>query len=234
VLNFAWYNFNRVHEAEVWLAFFGFGSANMMSSKDAEGESPRVESLANFPFRDFHEFRAAYAAGIISPFVSGSTASRWARVGVHSSRWLVVQAWALGFLPHLIFTAFVIYAAIRQPLLLLATPLILISYFLFNPLMFRVLRIFVWGPLVLVACTFTWALAEGKIGTVVVTGAVLVIWYSQRMLHKKAVRALGRAVTEHEDLLRSLWATGVVGVAYPNGDIFWADHKYQDGKDAHY
>jgi hypothetical protein len=132
------------------------------------------------------------------------------------------------------FVAFLIYAAIKQPLLLLAAPLLVMAYFLFNPLMVRMLRIFAWGPLVLVLCAFIWALAKGKSGLVAVTGALLVIWYSQRMAQDKAVRALGRAVTEHEDLLCSLGAAAVVGVAYPNGDIFWVDRKYQNGQDAHY
>jgi hypothetical protein len=197
----------------------------MMSKDGTEGENPRVESLAHFPFRSFHEFRAAYAVGIVSPFVSRSVACRWARVGLYSSRLLNIEAWVLGSLPHLTLIAFVVYAAIGRPFLLFASPLLVIAYFLFNPIMVRVLRIFAWGPLTVLICSFIWALAKGKSGFVVVAGALLVIWFSQELLHYTAVRRLGKAVTEHEDLLCSLWSTRVVGIAYPNGDILWADHS---------
>jgi hypothetical protein len=140
----------------------------------------------------------------------------------------------LGSLPHLTLIALVLYAAIRRPFLLFAAPLLVIAYFLFNPTMVRVLRIFAWGVLILVLCLFVWAIAKGRSGVAIVTGAVLVIWYSQRLVHSKAVRALGRAVTEHEDLLCFLWSTRVVGIAYPNGDILWADHRHQNGQYADY
>jgi hypothetical protein len=205
-----------------------------MSSAGTEMEAPHVESLTHFPFRDFHEFRAAYAAGIVSPFVSRSVACRWARLGPYSSRLLNIEAWILGSLPHLTLLALVLYAAIRRPFLLFAAPFLVIAYFLFNPTMVRVLRIFAWGVLILVLCLFVWAIAQGRSKVAIVTGAVLVIWYSQRLLHSKAVRGLGRAVTEHEDLLCFLWSTRVVGIAYPNGDIFWTDRKYQDGQHSEY
>jgi hypothetical protein len=48
------------------------------------------------------------------------------------------------------------------------------------------------------------------------------------------MRALGAAVTEHEDLLCALWSNRAVGVAYTNGDIFWADHKLQNGQFTRY
>jgi hypothetical protein len=118
--------------------------------------------------------------------------------------------------------------------LLFASPLLVIAYLLFNPTMVGVLRIFAWGPLIVVLCLFLWAIANGRSGFVIVTGAVLVTWYSQRLLHNRAVRGLGRAVTEHEDLLCSLWSTRVVGIAYPNGDILWTDHRHQNGHYADY
>jgi hypothetical protein len=140
----------------------------------------------------------------------------------------------LGSLPHLTVIAFVLYAAIRQPFLLFATPLLIIGYFLFNPIMVRMLRIFAWGPLIVLVCSFIWALAKSKSGFAVVAGALLVIWSGQELLHYTAVRGLSRAVTEHEDLLCSLWSTRVVGIAYPNGDILWVDHRQQNGQYADY
>ena len=201
-----------------------------MESRAEGGEFQCVASLANFPFPDFHEFRKACTVGTAQPFMSRSTACQWARLGVHSSKWLNLQVWVLGSTPHMTLLVFLIYAVLRKPLLLLGTPLLVIGYFLFNPTMIAMLRIFAWGPLILVSCTFIWAFAKGSAGLIVFTGALLVIWYSQRLMQNKALRALGKALTEHEDLLCQLWTGRAVGIAYPDGRICWADHESSGGQ----
>lgn len=205
-----------------------------MSPINEGAEITDVERLPNFPFRNFYEYRAANSAGVASPFVTGSTAWNWALAGTHSSNWMRIQAWGLAVIPVLTLIGFLLYAGIKQPLLLLASPLLAVAYFLFNPAMVRLLRIFAWGPLVLVLGAFIWAVAQGRPGFAVLTGALLAIWYSEKLRERRVVRGLCQAVAEHEDLLCSLWAAGVLGVAYTNGDVFWIDSKRQNGRDLHY
>lgn len=141
-----------------------------------------------------------------------------------------MEALALAVLPLLAFIAFATYAIMRHPFLLLAAPLLVVAYFLFNPDMFRLYRVLVWAPLLIVVCLFAWSVLGGKTELGAVTGAVLVIWYSQRLREKRCANALFAAVREHEDLLCTLWSTRALGVSLKNGDVLWADHKCQDGQ----
>jgi hypothetical protein len=156
-------------------ATLGLGGANMPLKDGEDPQSFSVEGLPNFPFLNFHDFQAACATGHASPFFDGLTASRWVEAGPHVSRGLELEALALAFLPWLAFIAFAVYATMRHPFLLFATPLLVIGYFLFNPGMLRLFRIFVWVPLAVVLCLFTWALVTGRSELDAVTAAALVI-----------------------------------------------------------
>ena len=90
------------------------------------------------------------------------------------------------------------------------------------------------GFIVLSFAGFIWALLAGKQGLLALTIALLVIWFGQMTLYKKAVAHLISASAEHEDLLCSLWQARALNIRFHNGNTYWVDWKVEDGQSIHY
>jgi len=203
---------------------------------ETKAENPKkVEELKHFPFENFKEFRKAYLEGIISPGVDRSVALQWSQGGIYAPTFLRIQALALVFLPFIAAIGFVIYAIVSKSwLLFLALPVLLIGYFIFHPssaMVFGSIRtLFIF----LTFAGFGWALFTHKPGLLALTIALLLIWFADRTVYKKAVSHLLSAAAEHEDLLCRLWHAKAFNIRFYNGNTYWADWKDEDGKTTHY
>jgi len=195
----------------------------------------KVEDLANFPFKNFQEFKKASTERVAYPQVDRGVALDWSRNGIYTSRFIRTQAIILVLLPLLVAIGFIIYAlASKSWLLLLALPVLFIGFVIFHPSSAMAFGFIRSGFILLTFLGFIWALLAWKIGLLALTIALLVIWYAQKNTYGKAVRYLIRAVVEHEDLLCLLWQAKVLSIKFYNGNSYWVNWKFEDGKDIDY
>lgn len=195
----------------------------------------KVEELANFPFKTFQEFNTAYFEGIAQPGVDRSVALNWAQNGIYTSKFLRIQTAILTLLPFLAAIGFIVYAIISKSwLLLLALPLLFIGFFIFHPSSAMVFGFIRTGFIGLTFIGFIWALITGKSKLLALTITLLLIWYTQKTIYKKAVNSLVDALTKHEDLLCFLWQGRALNIRFYNRNLYWVDHKFENGKYINY
>jgi hypothetical protein len=111
----------------------------------------------------------------------------------------------------------------------LALPLLIFGRILFFPGVMPV-QAFV----LLTTLGFIWSFLTGKTGLLILTVALLGIWYSQRIILANAVKGLNTASYEHEDLLCLLWITNKVNIHVSNGNTYRVKYKLEDGKYTNY
>jgi hypothetical protein len=199
-------------------------------------EKPKtVEELRHFPVETFRAFKKGYLEGIITIGVDRAVAFQWAQGGLHSSPLLRAQTLILSWLPFIAAIAFLIYAVFSKSWsLLLASPVLLIGFFVFHPgaaVIFGFVRsLFI----LLTVVGFGWALLSDRPGLLVLTSALLVIWFSQRTVYSSASRRLLATLAEHEDLLCLLWYGKAISIRFYNGNTYYSDWKTEDGQASHY
>ena len=190
----------------------------------------QVEDLEHFPFKNFVEFRKALLAGMIKLAFNREDALYWAQEGVYTQALLRAQITFLIFLPFLAAIGFSIYAFISKNwLLLLALPLLIFGRILFFPGVMPV-RVFV----LLTILGFIWSFWVGKTGLLILTVALLSIWYFQKIIIANAVYALNTAAYEHEDLLCFLWKKNKANIHFSNGNTYRVKYKLEDGEYTNY
>lgn len=204
-------------------------------TQQEEQKPKRVEDLSNFPFNNFSELKKASIEGVANVGVDRGIALKWAHNGIYSSSWIRTQSLVLAFLPIVAVIAFLIYIiATKSWLLLLFLPVLLVCFFIFHPssaMTFGFIRTALIG---LVFIAFAWSLISDITWLTALTLTLLIIWYAQRTIYKKAINGLIKAVLEHEDLLCLLWSGRVLNIGFYNGNSYWVDWKTEDGQSIHY
>jgi len=205
-----------------------------MNDKDAK-KVKTVEELANFPFKSFHEFRKANFEGVAQPGIDRGVALNWAQNGIYSPWILRSQTIFLMLLPYIAALGFIIWAIVSKTwLMLLALPVLLIAFFIFHPssaVMFGPIRSLLIG---LSFVGLVYAFISSKPSLLVLCLTLVVIWYAEKTIYRKAVNYLTKAVCEHEDLLCILWQGRALNIMFFNGNRYWADWKTEDGESVHY
>lgn len=194
-----------------------------------------VEELSKFPFKTFQEFRKSNIEGVASLGADRGVALKWAQDGIYSPAWLRYYALFLALLPFLAAIGFIIYSIVSGSwLLLLALPFLLISYFIFHPsaaMIFGPLRS---GFIGLIFIGFVYSVFASKSWLMAITLTLIICWWAQKTIYKKAVNHLIIAAQNHEDLLCLLWQNKAINVQFFNGNQYWVDWKIEDGKNIHY
>lgn len=191
----------------------------------------KINDLENFPFSNLEELNKSINEGVANLAVDKQLALRWLIDGKHSTRGANITGLLLAFLPILSAIGLIIYSiVVGNWWLLLSVPLLFVSYFILHPssqMIFGPIRsLFIMGIWILFVYSFL-----NTIGwLVVLTFSLVIIWYSQKTIYKKAVNGILRASMKHEDLLCSLWDTGNFSVQFFNGDNYWVDHKTEKGE----
>ncbi len=206
-----------------------------MNEQQTEQKPKRVEELKNFPFKTFVELKKATTEGVANIGIDRGVALQWAQNGIYSSSWLRTQALLLAFLPFIAAIGFVIYAiATKSWLLLLALPVLLICFFIFHPSSAMIFGFIRNGLIGLAFIGLAWGLINGTGWLTALSLSLVLIWYAQRTIYRKAVNGLTLAVLEHEDLLCLLWGGRALNIRFYNGNSYWSDWKTEDGQNVHY
>ena len=204
-----------------------------MSDKDKKIN--RVEELNNFPFKTFQEFKKANLEGVAQPGIDRSVALNWAQNGIYAPRILRIQTAFLMLLPYIAFIGFIIWSiASKSWLMLLALPVLLISFFIFHPGAAMIFGIIRSGFIGLSFVGLVYAFMTNKPALLALCITLVVIWYAQKTIYRKAVNYLTRAVCEHEDLLCILWKGKALNVMFFNSNRYWVDWKMENGQSVHY
>jgi hypothetical protein len=193
--------------------------------------------LSGFPFSDFRQFRAACSAGTAVPLVNRHAAREWALRGIDSTKGLRLRTRVLIFLPYCVVLAFLLYALAASAYLLLAPPLLILGFLIFNPGWVPLLPPFLGGIrqmlIILILVMFAWAWYASYPGVTAIAGALLMLWYGQRALEDGAVRALIRAATANEDLLCALRTANVLAIQLPDGRHYRVGRAFDEGPRMH-
>ena len=203
--------------------------------EQTEQKPKSVEELKHFPFGTFAEFKKATMEGVANVGVDRGVALQWAQNGIYSSKWLRVQALLLALLPFVAAVGFVIYAiASKSWLLLLALPVLLIAFFIFHPSSAMIFGAIRSGLIGLSFVGLVWGFLSSIPWMAALSLTLVVIWFAQRSIYRKAIDGLIRATAEHEDLLCLLWPGRALNVQFYNGNSYWSDWKTEDGQSVHY
>ncbi|HOV97794.1 MAG TPA: hypothetical protein PLW49_02140 [bacterium] len=205
-----------------------------MSDKETKKVS-RVEELSNFPFKTFQEFRKANMEGVAQPGVDRGAALQWAQNGIYAPGILRAQTVFLMLLPYIAALGFIIWAIISKSwLMLLALPILLIAFFIFHPSAAMIFGFIRSGFIGLSFVGLVYAFMTSKPGLLALCLTLVVIWYAQKTIYRKAVNYLTKAVSEHEDLLCILWQGKALNVMFFNGNRYWVDWKIENGQSIYY
>jgi hypothetical protein len=200
-----------------------------------EQKPKHVEELEHFPFKSFDELKKRVTEGVANIGVDRSVALQWAQNGIYSSSWLRMQALFLAFLPFIAGVGFVVYAiATKNWLLLLALPILLIGFFIFHPSSAMIFGFIRSGLIGLTFVGLVWGFINEIGWLTALSLSLVVIWYAQRTIYRKAVDGLIRAALDHEDLLCLLWSGNALNIRMYNGDSYWVRWKTEGGKSTHY
>jgi hypothetical protein len=203
--------------------------------KQQEQKPKRVEELSNFPFETFQEFRKANMEGVAQPGVDRAVALQWAQNGIYAPGILRAQTVFLMLLPYIAALGFIIWAIVSKSwLMLLALPVLLIAFFIFHPSAAMIFGIIRSGFIGLSFVGLVYAFMTNKPGLLALCITLVVIWYAEKTIYRKAVNYLTRAVSEHEDLLCILWQGKALNVMFFNGNRYWVDWKMENGQSVHY
>jgi hypothetical protein len=195
----------------------------------------QVEELNNFPFKTFQEFKKAVIEGIAQPGIDRSVALSWAQKGIYSPSVLRAQMTFLMLLPYVAILGFAIWAIVSKSwLMLLTLPVLLIAFFMFHPSSAMIFGIIRSGFIGLSFVGMVYGYMTDKPSLLALCITLVVIWYAEKMVYKKAVSYLTNAGSEHEDLLCILWQGKALNVRFFNGDRYWVDWKSEDGKSVFY
>ena len=194
-----------------------------------------VEELEHFPFTSFVEFKKATLEGVAHIGIDRGIALQWAQNGIYAPKSLKTQALIFAALPLVATLALVAYAIISETwLLLLAAPALLVAFFIFHPssaMIFGALRS---GLIGLTFIGLIYAFVANIDWLFVFTAVLVVIWYSQKSVYSKAINAIVKAMTQHEDLLCILWQSKSANIDFFNGNRYWVDWKIENGETTHY
>lgn len=203
--------------------------------KQQEQKPKRVEELSNFPFKTFQEFRKANMEGIAQPGVDRGVALQWAQNGIYAPGILRAQTVFLMLLPYIAAVGFIVWAIVSKSwLMLLALPVLLIAFFIFHPSAAMIFGIIRSGFIGLSFVGLVYAFMTNKPGLLALCITLVIIWYAEKTIYRKAVNYLTRAVSEHEDLLCILWQGKALNVMFFNGNRYWVDWKMENGQSVHY
>lgn len=194
-----------------------------------------VEELDNFPYKSFQEFKQEMGQGVAGLGVDRGMALNWSYKGIYSPTSVRFKATFFALLPFLAVIGFVAYIVLTGSwLMLLWLPVIAILFFVFHPsagMMFGPIRtLLIWGMFIGLA----YALFTETAWLLALTLTLAVIWYAEKAVYKNAVNGLIQAASTHEDLLCLMWQAGVANISYFNGNMFWVDHKSENGEYTHY
>ncbi len=199
------------------------------------GKGTKIEQLGTFPFKSFHEYKKASFEGIVQPTVDRSVALLWAKNGIHAPKSLRFQTSFLMMLPFLSLLGFIIFTIVSQHWwYLLTIPVFIVSYFVFLPsfrLLLKPIRNLFIG---LTVIGFLWAVWSSKDVLMVMTIALLIIWFAQNRIYRNAVKGLIEVANNHEDFFCKLWEGKILSIRFYNGDIHSVDHKFEKGKYIYY
>ncbi len=198
-------------------------------------ETQSVEEIENFPFNSFEEFRSTYFEGIAHPGVDRSIALSWAQSGLYSSKSLRIVTTFLTFIPYFAVIGFIIYTILTKDwLYLFALPIFVIAYLIFHP---GSTAVFGFLRTLFIGLTFTiciWSILKIHYGLLVLTVALIIMYYAEKSVYRNAVNHLIKAIFEHEDLLCSLWQGGALNIKFNNGNSYWVSWKYENGEHVNY
>ena len=201
-----------------------------------ESKKPKtVEKLDNFPFKDFSEFKKSNIEGVAHVGVDRAVALQWAQNGIYCPSWLRYYALFLALLPFLAAIGFIIYSIISGSwLLLLALPILLIAFFIFHPSSAMIFGPIRTGFIGLTFIGLIYSFFSDKPWLLAITLTLIIIWWAQKTIYRKAINNLIATVQKHEDLLCILWQGKALNIEFFNGNRYWVDWKLEDGKHIHY
>lgn len=204
----------------------------LINEKLEPHESKTVEELEHFPFKNFDEFKKHILKGSVNLRIDRSAALYWIQKGIYSSKWQRTQALFLASLTFIVPIGLIIFIVITKTwLLFLTLPLLWIGFSIFQNVYLGSIRNFfafivfiglMWGFINEISWLTAFALS------------LMMLWYSQWAVYRKAMNGLFRAVMEHEDLLCILWNGNGLNVIIQNGDDYWFKWKTEGGKITHY
>jgi len=172
----------------------------------------RVSDLGNFPFDNFQHFQEAYKGGIVRVGVDMGTAREWLRIGRYAPKTTGYRL--LYWCPYLAILGFILYSAVtRSWLLLLALPLFVGAFFIFNPGA-RFFGVFRTALIILVHLGFVYSIIRYNPNWLAITLVLMVMFYAQQAMYRIASDSLVKAILKHEDLLCVLWLKRSMNVIY--------------------
>jgi len=208
----------------------------MENNNKQKGQKPkRVEELKNFPFKTFSELKKALTESVANVGVDRGVALQWIQNGIYSSGWQRVQALFLATLPFIVVIGFIIYSIVTKSwFLLITSPVLLIGFFVFHPssaMIFGFIRKCLIG---LTIIGLIWGFINSVGWLTALTLSLVIIWYTQRTIYRKAISGMIRAALDHEDLLCILWNNNSLNISLYNGDNYWFRWKTENNKNTHY
>ncbi|MFH1956701.1 MAG: hypothetical protein ABIJ28_03580 [Patescibacteria group bacterium] len=207
----------------------------MEKEQEQKSKPKHVEELEYFPFKSFDELKKRVNEGVANLGVDRSAALQWIQNGIYSTSWQRAFALFLGSLTFIVPIGLIIYIVVTQTwLLLLALPLLLIGFFIFHPGQAMLLGPIRSGLILLTFGGLIWGFLNGIGWLTALTLSLVILWYAQRTIYRKAVDGLLRAAIQHEDLLCILWSGNALNIRMYNGDSYWSKWKTEGGKSTHY
>lgn len=207
----------------------------MKKEQEQRPKPKHVEELEHFPFKNFDELKKRVSEGVANLSVDRSAALQWIQNGIYSSGWQRAQALFLASLTFIVPIGLIVYIVITKSwLLLLALPLLLIGFFIFHPSQAMMLGPIRSGLILLTFGGLAWGFINEINWLIALTLSLVILWYAQRTIYRKAVDGILRATLEHEDLLCILWSGNALSVTMYNGDNYWFRWKTEGGKSTHY
>lgn len=195
-------------------------------------ENKTVEELEHFPFKSFDELKKQVSEGLVGISIDRNATLQWIQNGIYSSKWQRTQALLLASLTFIVPIGLIVYIIITKTwLLLLALPLLWIGFSIFQNIYLGSIRnFFAFIVFIILILGFineiSWLTA--------ISLSLMILWYSQWAIYRKAMNGLFRAVMQHEDLLCILWNGNGLNITMQNGDNYWLKWKTEEGKLIHY
>ncbi len=166
----------------------------------------KVELLGDFPFTNFKEYTEAYKSGKVDFNLDHVYAFQWAQGLAYTPRSVRVQTENLALLPLVAIIAILIYIFIMKSwLLLLALPLLIFGYIIFNPSFTQRMPFISLPATFLTFGALIWSIFGKQYDLLALSSALIIIFIAQKAIYINSVRKLKKCTLLNEAILCLLW-----------------------------
>ena len=181
--------------------------------------------LTNFPFSSFNEFKEEYRRGRIKIGVDINNARQWT-FSIETNIVLKILLNMLLAVPYIAIAVYILYMIISQNwMLLIFSPILLISFFLFHPGA-RFLGIIRTIAIIAIHILFVVSIVNGYINMIAITTPLIVIYYCFFIMYRISCNVLIKDLLNDEIILRGLWNNKLMHIYYNNTFWFPSGRRY--------